>query len=72
MALALHAGTVQVRSPRRHQPPNEPMPAWVKQMGIEMKEYWGNGRARLWNPHFDFLPVVVRKMNKREHEAWSL
>lgn len=27
-----------------------------------MMEDWGEGRARPWNPPFDFLPLVVRKI----------
>lgn len=28
----------------------------------QMEEYWGERKARLWNPPFDFLPLMVRKI----------
>ena len=34
-------------------PLNEPLPARLKQTGTHMQEWWGDGRARLWNPPFD-------------------
>jgi hypothetical protein len=27
-----------------------------------MKEDWGDERARLWNPQFEMLPLVLKKM----------
>ena len=27
-------------------------------------EYWGDGRARLWNPPFDLLSLVVSKIER--------
>lgn len=29
---------------------------------VQMGEDWGDGRARLWNPPFDMLPLVLKKM----------
>lgn len=45
-------------------PLNEPRPARLKQIGSQMQEWWGDGKARLWNPPFDFLPLVVRKIQQ--------
>ena len=33
-----------------------------KYLAAQMAEYWGDGRARLWNPPFDFLPLVLKKV----------
>ena len=33
-----------------------------KYLATQMEEDWGDGRARLWNPPFDLLPLVVRKV----------
>lgn len=45
-------------------PLNEPLPARLKQIATQLQEWWGDGRARLWNPPFDFLPLVVRKIQQ--------
>lgn len=29
-----------------------------------MMTWWGDGKARLWNPPADFLPLVVRKIQQ--------
>lgn len=47
-------------------PLNEPRPARVKQVCEQLQTFWGDGRSRLWNPPFDFLPVVVRKIEVEE------
>ena len=33
-----------------------------KYLATQMMEDWGDGRARLWNPPLDLLPLVVRKL----------
>jgi hypothetical protein len=33
-----------------------------KYLEMQMGGDWGNGRARLWNPPFDMLPLVLKKM----------
>ena len=33
-----------------------------KYLTTQMQEHWGDGRSRLWNPPFDLLPLVVRKI----------
>jgi hypothetical protein len=33
-----------------------------KYLEAQMAEYWGDGRARLWNPPIDFLPLVLKKV----------
>jgi hypothetical protein len=33
-----------------------------KYLTTQMQENWGDGKARLWNPPFDLLPIVVRKI----------
>lgn len=33
-----------------------------KQLVIQLQEDWGDGVARLYNPPFDLLPLVVRKL----------
>jgi hypothetical protein len=33
-----------------------------KYLETQMGEDWGDGRARLWNPPFDMLPLVLKKM----------
>lgn len=45
--LSIHAQCKFDRPAFWRQPLNEPMPVLVKQMGIQMKKYWGDGRARL-------------------------
>lgn len=45
-------------------PLNEPLPARLKRIGLQMQESWGDGNARLWNPPIDFLPLVVRKLQQ--------
>jgi hypothetical protein len=30
-----------------------------------MEEDWGDGRARLWNPPFDMLPLVLKMEDER-------
>lgn len=47
-------------------PLNEPRPARLKQIKAQMSAWWGDGRARLWNPPADFLPLVVRKIQQEE------
>lgn len=34
----------------------------LKQVRIQRMSNWPDGKARLWNPPFDFLPLVVRKI----------
>lgn len=46
----------------RHRPMGETFAARCKYMETQMGEDWGDGLARLWNPPFDFLPLVVRKI----------
>lgn len=41
-------------------PLNEPLPARVKQIGEQIQEQWGDGRARFWKPPFGFIQIVVR------------
>lgn len=43
-------------------PLGEGMVARRKYLSTHMGEYWGDGKERLWNPPFDLLPVVVRKI----------
>jgi hypothetical protein len=35
-----------------------------KYLTTQMQENWGDGKCRLWNPPFDLLPVVVRKIEQ--------
>lgn len=43
-------------------PLGETFVARKKYLSTQMEEFWGDGRARLCNPPFDLLPVVVRKI----------
>ena len=43
-------------------PLGETAVAHRKYMAPQMTEDWGDGRARLWNPPFDLLPLIVRKL----------
>lgn len=45
-----------------HRPLNETRSARFKQLDTQMMEYWGDGRARLCNTPFYFLPFVVRQI----------
>lgn len=46
----------------RSRPLGETLVARKKYLGTQMQEYWGDGRALLWNPPFDLLPLVVSKI----------
>jgi hypothetical protein len=46
----------------RHRPVGEHPVARRKYLQTQMSDYWGDGRARLWNPPFDLLPVVLKKV----------
>lgn len=43
-------------------PMNETRPARLKQIHDQLRQHWGDGQARLWNPPFDFLPIPIRKI----------
>ena len=48
----------------RHRPLGETLVARTKYLRTQMQEDWGDGVARLWNPPFDLLPLVVRKIEQ--------
>jgi hypothetical protein len=43
-------------------PTGEHLVARRKYLTSQMAEYWGDGKCRLWNPPFDLLPVVLKKL----------
>jgi hypothetical protein len=45
-----------------HMPVGDHPVARRKYLTAQMAENWGDGRCRLWNPPFDLLPVVVKKI----------
>jgi hypothetical protein len=45
-----------------HRPVGEHPIARRKYLAVQMQEDWGDGRARMWNPPFDMLPLVLKKM----------
>jgi hypothetical protein len=45
-----------------YRPVGEHPMARRKYLTAQMGEYWGDGKCRLWNPPFDLLPIVVRKI----------
>lgn len=47
-------------------PMGETIPARAKQMRIELEAPWNDGRAHLWNPPADFLPLVLRKIEEEK------
>ena len=62
-ALVEEFATAYAMAPVFPYPPVGDHPiARAKQLGIQLEEYWGDGRARLFNPPFDLLPLVVRKL----------
>ena len=46
----------------RHRPLNEPMPVRWEYVSRELQSPWIDGRARLWTPPFDLLPLVLHKL----------
>lgn len=48
-----------------HRPLNEHPVARRKHLSAEMNSDWGDGKARLWAPPFDLLPLVVRKIESQ-------
>lgn len=46
----------------RDRPLGDNAVAPAKYLATQMEEFWGDGTARLWNPPFDLLPLVVRKI----------
>lgn len=47
-------------------PLGEPFIARQKYIATQLQEYWGDGRARLFNPPVDLLPIVLRKIEMEE------
>ena len=45
-----------------NRPMGEVYQARQKYIATQMRKQWGDGRSRLWNPPFDLLPLVVRKI----------
>lgn len=45
-------------------PLGEPLAARRKFLATQMQEDWGDGRARLFNPPVDMMPLVVRKISQ--------
>jgi hypothetical protein len=51
-----------------YRPVGEHQIARRKYLQTQMMEDWGDGGARLWNPPFDLLPLILKKMEEsREH-----
>lgn len=48
------------------QPLNETRPSRLKQIQDQLREPWSDNRCRLWNPTFDFLPIVVKKIEQEK------
>lgn len=48
----------------RDRPLGETMVARRKYLSVQMAEHWGDGLARIYNPPFDMLPLVVRKLEQ--------
>jgi hypothetical protein len=48
-----------------YRPAEEHPIARRKYQEVQMREDWGDGRARLWNPPFDMLPVVLKMEDER-------
>lgn len=46
----------------RTRPLGDTLIARKKYLATQMNEDWGDGKARLWNPPFDLLPLVVSKI----------
>ena len=53
-----------------NRPMGEAYQARQKCVATQMQEHWGDGWSRLWNPPFDLVPLVVRKIEKERD--WGL
>lgn len=52
-----------------HLPMNETLPVRPKTLRVELEKGWNDGRAHLWNPQADFVPLVVRKLKQEQPQC---